>query len=81
MKKIILVLIGITIISCSDDDNNLNSNNCDLETLISAELYESSPSDQLTIHNIEIDGSCLKIDFSSGGCDGDSWELKLMAKF
>ena len=80
MKKMILVLIGITIISCSNDDNNLNSNNCDFETLISADLYENSPFDQLTIQNIEINEDCLKIDFSSGGCDGNTWELKLIDK-
>lgn len=79
MKKIlILTLIGIAILSCSNDNDNGNSNNCDFETLISAEQYENAPSDQLNINSIEINDNCLKINFSSGGCDGDTWVLKLI---
>jgi len=79
MKKIlILTLIGITILSCSKNDDNGNSSNCDFETLISAEQYANTPSDQLTVNRLEIDDNCLKINFSSGGCGGDTWELKLI---
>ena len=79
MKKIlILTLIGITTLSCSNDDDNGNSNNCDFETLISAKQYTSAPSDELTINSLEIDDNCLKINFRSGGCNGDTWELKLI---
>lgn len=78
MKKLlILTLIGITILSCSNDDNG-NSNSCDLETIISAEQYENAPSVQLNINSLEINGNCLKINFSSSGCSGDTWELKLI---
>lgn len=78
MKKLlILSLIGITILSCSNDDNG-NSNSCDLETIISAEQYENAPSVQLNINSLEINGNCLKINFSSSGCSGDTWELKLI---
>ncbi len=78
MKKIlILISIGITILSCSNDDIE-NSNNCDFETIISAEQYGNAPSDQLSINSIEINGNCLKINFSSSGCSGDTWELKLI---
>ena len=74
---IILVLFGTTILNCSNDDNK-NSNNCDFATLISANQYSHAPSDPLTINSLEINGNCLKINFSSGGCNGDSWELKLI---
>lgn len=78
MKKLlILTLIGITILSCSNDDNGI-SNSCDLETIISAEQYENAPSVQLNINSLEINGNCLKINFSSSGCSGDTWELKLI---
>lgn len=78
MKKIlILISIGITILSCSNDDIE-NSNNCDFETIISAEQYGNAPSDQLSINSLEINGNCLKINFSSSGCSGDTWELKLI---
>ncbi|MCD6543736.1 MAG: hypothetical protein J7K34_04440 [Flavobacteriaceae bacterium] len=79
MKKLlILTLIGITILSCSNDDDNGNSNNCDFETLISAEQYTNAPSNPLTVNSLEIYDNCLKINFSSGGCNGDTWELKLI---
>lgn len=79
MKKILtFLLIGILISSCSDDDDSGNPTNCDFETLISAEQYQNAPSDQLEINNLEINGNCLKINFSSGGCDGNTWELKLI---
>lgn len=77
MKKIlILTIIGIIIFNC--DDNDERSNRCDANTLISATDYENAPSDQLAINSLEINGNCLKINFSSGGCDGNTWELKLI---
>jgi hypothetical protein len=79
MKKIlILTLIGITIFSCSKNDDNGNSSNCDFETLISAEQYANASFYQLTVDSLEIDNNCLKINFSSGGCNGETWEVKLI---
>jgi hypothetical protein len=79
MKKILyLALIGLTILSCSKDDNNVHPANCDFETVKSTEQYANAPSDQLTINGLEINDNCLKINFSSGGCSGDTWELKLI---
>lgn len=77
MKKIlILTIIGIIIFNC--DDNDERSNRCDANTLISATDYENAPSDQLAINSLEINDDCLKINFSSSGCDGNSWVLKLI---
>ena len=79
MKRIlILTLMAITILSCSKDDDNTNPNNCEFETLISAEQYANAPYDQLNINSLEINDDCLKINFSSGGCNGDTWELNLI---
>jgi hypothetical protein len=79
MKKILfLTLIGLAILSCSKDDDNENPVNCDLETLISTEQYATAPSEQLTINSLSINDNCLKINFSSSGCNGDTWELKLI---
>lgn len=76
MKKILtLAIIGIAVLSCSDNDD---STNCDFETLVSAEQYENAPSDQLSITGLEINGNCLKIKFSASGCDGNSWNVKLI---
>ena len=79
MKKILFfTLIGLTILSCSNDDDNENPVNCDFETVISTEQYANAPSDQLTINSLDINDNCLKINFSSGGCSGDTWVLKLI---
>ncbi len=74
-----LILMGIAIFSCSNDDDK-NQNNCDFNTLISSEQFKNSPSDELEIHNLEINNDCLKINFSSGGCSGDTWVVKLIDK-
>ena len=79
MKKILfLTLIGLAVLSCSKDDDRENPIKCDLETLISTEQYATAPSEQLTINSLSINDNCLKINFSSSGCNGDTWELKLI---
>ncbi|MGV8814928.1 MAG: hypothetical protein ACOH2D_12555 [Gelidibacter sp.] len=77
-RALILILIGIAFFGCSSDDDNGNQNNCDFGTIISAEQYSNAPADQLEINNLTINDNCLKINFSSGGCDGNTWELKLI---
>ncbi len=80
MKTLNLIL-GIIIIftslsSCDKDDDN--SINCDKQVIISAAEYNTAPNDPLTINTLELNGDCLKINFSSTGCTGDTWELKLI---
>lgn len=77
-KALLLTLIGLAILSCSKNDNNKNSVNCDFETAINTEQYVNAPSDQLTINSLVINDNCLKINFSSGGCNGNTWKLKLI---
>ncbi|TNJ44136.1 hypothetical protein KFZ70_04045 [Tamlana fucoidanivorans] len=80
MKRVLtLFLIGITFLSCSnDDDDNEDSTNCDFKTIISATQYENAPSDELTINSLEINGNCMTINFSAGGCNGNTWEVELI---
>jgi hypothetical protein len=78
IKILTLLLIGFLISGCSDDDDNENLTNCDFETIVSAEQYDNGPSDQLNINSLEINDNCLKINFSASGCDGNSWEVKLI---
>ncbi len=80
MKTLNLIL-GIIIIftslsSCDKGDDN--SINCDKQVIISAAEYNTAPNDPLTINTLELNGDCLKINFSSTGCTGDTWELKLI---
>lgn len=69
----IVVILGITACHKGDD-----SSKCDQITIVSAEEYKNAPNDGLTINSLEINGDCLKINFSSSGCDLSNWELKLI---
>jgi len=71
------ILVCISLSSCALDSDN-DSFKCDQKVVISAEEYIIAPNDQLTINSLEINGDCLTINFSSSGCSGDSWELKLI---
>ncbi|MEW7277978.1 hypothetical protein ABW636_05230 [Aquimarina sp. 2201CG1-2-11] len=77
-KVVTFILVGLTILSCSNDDDESSNDNCGLTTIISAKQYSDAPSDQLTINSLTIENNCLKINFGSSGCSGDSWELKLI---
>ena len=82
-KSLVLCFLSIVLFCCSsdDDDDNQTSIDCDVDNsiaIISAELFENAPSDQLTINSLAIVNDDLTISFSASGCDGDSWELKLI---
>lgn len=80
MRRILFIaLLGMMTVSCSKFTKiNTTAKNCDVQTIISSELYSSAPADQLDVNSIEIIGDCLKINFSASGCNGESWELKLI---
>lgn len=70
-------LFCISFISCEKDDDN-NSIDYDQEVIISALLYITAPSDFLTINNVILIDDYLKINFSSSGCSGEYWDVKLI---
>lgn len=77
-KALILVVIGMAFFGCSSDDDNGNQNSCDSPTIINKNQYATAPSDPLAINSLEINDNCLKINFSSSGCSGETWEVKLI---
>lgn len=48
------------------------------ELIINNEEYNNAPNDFVKINSLEIKENFLKINYGAGGCDGDSWELKLI---
>ncbi len=62
--------------ACNNDDDN--SDNCNKVVIISSELYTNAPADQMTINSLDLNENCLNISFSSSGCDGSTWEVKLI---
>jgi len=79
MKIFLSVTVLAIILACSQDEGEpVMQVSCDRESVISNEKYESAPSDPLTIHGLAINDDCLKINFSSSGCDGDTWKPELV---
>lgn len=76
-KIILLVFVACAVTNCSNDDDT-NNNDCNQQTIVSSEQYDNAPEDQLFINSVAIIGDCLSINFSSSGCDGDSWEVNLI---
>ncbi len=75
-KKIIGFIVIFGSLACNNDDSN-NTNSCGQLVIISSEQYDES-NGNLSINNIKIEEDCLRINFSSSGCSGDTWEVKLI---
>ncbi|RLD49664.1 MAG: hypothetical protein DRJ05_20635, partial [Bacteroidetes bacterium] len=69
------ILVCLSFTSCEKEDHLTN---CGDQIVISADEYITAPNDQLTINNLELNGDCLTINFSSSGCSGDTWKLELI---
>lgn len=79
IPKLILgiFVFGISLSSCNKDDD-IQSFNYHNQVVISASEYNTAPNDPLTIIELDIIGDSLKITFGSSGCDGETWDLKLI---
>ena len=71
------MIISLIFTFCSKNDDN-DFSLCDDQVIVSVVDYVSAPDDLLTIISAEITGDCLKIQYGSSGCDGSTWELKLI---
>lgn len=80
MKTLNLLLtitfINLFFFACQKDDALIK---CYQQVIVSTVEYNNAPNDPLEINKLEIIDDCLTINFSAGGCNGDSWELKLIA--
>ncbi|MBB3696818.1 hypothetical protein KMW28_22750 [Flammeovirga yaeyamensis] len=80
ITSIIYLLPIIIFIACQkndgqdtpDLDQNLN------EVIISLEEYNLAPRDYVALESYKIEDDSLKITYSSSGCSGDSWEVRLI---
>jgi len=61
--------------SCTEDDMRPLA---DSNVLIDRDAYTSAGTDDLLINSLDIKGDLLTINFSAGGCDGKSWEVRLI---
>lgn len=72
-----MFIAGLLFASCDKETDNLSAV-CDQSVIISSDKYTDAPNDALTIVSTELNGDCLKINFASGGCSGNSWVVKLI---
>jgi len=75
---VITGLIWLLQASCGRDAETEPPGICDQKVIINKGQYKNGPSDQLTIQSAEITGDCLTIRFGASGCDGKTWEVKLI---
>ncbi|MDX1326673.1 MAG: hypothetical protein R3299_03135 [Arenibacter sp.] len=78
LKIVVLALMGKMALGCTDHDDDAKPTNCDYGVIISADQFEHAPSNRLVINELEIDDDCLRINFSSSGCSGETWKVKLI---
>jgi len=79
MKKLLLFLPIILILSCnSENDNSTIENNCDFTSeIIMEEDFNAINTSNYGIIEVELNGDCLGITFGSSGCGTDLWEENL----
>ena len=75
---LLMLPIGLMLTACDVDTEGECWSACCQHVIISADEYQNAPDDALEIVNVELEGDCLVIHFESGGCDGNSWEIKLI---
>jgi len=81
MKNLSFILIAffaIGIFTACDEEIEVELLTCEQQTIIDASQYQTATSDAASIDSLEITGNCLSITFSSGGCDGETWQVKLI---
>ena len=78
LSFILIALFAIGIFTACDEENEVELLTCEQQTIISATEFQTATSDAVSIDSLDITGNCLSITFSSGGCDGETWQLKLI---
>ena len=51
---------------------------CDGMLEFDYQTFSSAPSDSLVVDSLVLDGSCLTVHFRATGCDGSTWDVRLI---
>ncbi|MBK3519199.1 hypothetical protein [Carboxylicivirga marina] len=73
-----LIIALLALPACDKDNDETPQIQCDDTVIASANNYLNAPDDHLNIISVVIIGDCLAINFGSSGCDGSTWDLKLI---
>src|SRR6056297_47403 len=71
------LLLLIAFFSCTKKEDAPDTS-CDQFFILDSDTYQSAPSDDHFIQNVELEGDCLSVKFAAGGCDGESWNYDLV---
>ena len=71
-----LIVVPFLLLGCKANDFDL-SEGCVVMAQADSGLFSNGPNDNHVVNNVQIDGDCMFIEFSAGGCSGDSWEVEL----
>lgn len=75
---LVISIFGLMQSGCDDYIETDCFTACSQQVIIDAAEYQNAPDDALDIVNVRLEGDCLVIRFESGGCDGNSWGIKLI---
>lgn len=79
MKTSLYILaVSSSFLCCKKESKHHAPSFCDAQTIVSNDVFKKAPSDPLVINSLAINHHCLTVNFSAGGCNGDSWEVKLI---
>ncbi len=72
-----LALLALSLLlACNNDDGV--SKHCEFVTVSSSEAFANAPADDHMINDLTIRDGCLEINFSAGGCSGETWVFQLI---
>lgn len=84
MKYLLYLLVIVSTFGCANEDDlskpvDLCSDlNCDKCVLIDRDIFNETETTNYSFQEIKIVGNCLKIKYSGGGCDGESFKEYLI---
>lgn len=74
-----IVILCFVNMQCEEEDMASSRDSvCDQTTLVNEAMYNNLVSANFMFVNAEIANDCLTIEISASGCDGNSWEFKLV---
>ncbi len=79
MKRILIFTVFVLLCyNCSENNPIANNDYTASSVIVNKDLYATAPSDYLEVIALSIDNDSLRIMFSSGGCNGNTWDVKLI---
>ncbi|MEM9859302.1 MAG: hypothetical protein AAF843_18230 [Bacteroidota bacterium] len=80
MKSRIFVLSTLIILVCTycNEDEDILRTVCDEVVILNSEQFKNATTDFFTVIDVEVEGDCMNIKYSSSGCSGESWVMELI---